>query len=553
MATTRDASQTDQDTPASELSPRTNILAGLAVFAVLVPTALAYSSIVGVEPNVGLIGVPLAILGYTLFGGSKVVVVGADAAVSVLVGTAVASYGGGSSRASVVISLSAMVGAFYLLLCILRFGWIADLVPTPALKGFIQGLSYVTILGQLPALLGHPDFEKDGFLRRLVELAGSLSEIDGRSAALGGAALVAVFAIQRFSPKLPAAMVALAAGGVAVALFDLADKGVSVVPEPQSLFSGFGGDLSIDGSLIGSLIPIAAAIVVLGFTESLGASQIVQDATGERIRPNRELLGLGAANVSVAVGGSFAVTGALSKTAVAVASGARTRVASATAGILALLAAVFLRPLFVYLAQPVLAAVVIWAMVGMINVSYFQALWKTARLEFWVAVAAFLGVIFFGVMPGVLIATLLAFGFLARHVSRPPVERLARDDGGRWVLVDDSEPSSPRGLYVVRFSGPLVYVNARVTSEHLATLSHRADCMVVVLDASSLTALDSTAVREFQGVVTDMERRGQPFWIAAIDERVKLVYERLSATRRVRFFVSLDEAQRAFSALPVQH
>lgn len=553
MATTRDASQTDQDTPASELSPRTNILAGLAVFAVLVPTALAYSSIVGVEPNVGLIGVPLAILGYTLFGGSKVVVVGADAAVSVLVGTAVASYGVGSSPASVVISLTAMVGAFYLLLCILRFGWIADLVPTPALKGFIQGLSYVTILGQLPALLGHPDFEKDGFLRRLVELAGSLSEIDGRSAALGGAALVVVFAIQRFSPKLPAAMVALAAGGVAVALFDLADKGVSVVPEPQSLFSGFGGDLSIDGSLIGSLIPIAAAIVVLGFTESLGASQIVQDATGERIRPNRELLGLGAANVSVAIGGSFAVTGALSKTAVAVASGARTRVASATAGILALLAAVFLRPLFVYLAQPVLAAVVIWAMVGMINVSYFQGLWKTARLEFWVAVAAFLGVIFFGVMPGVLIATLLAFGFLARHVSRPPVERLAQDDGGRWVLVDDSEPASTRGLDVVRFSGPLVYVNARVASERLAALSRRSDCKAVVLDASSITALDSTAVREFQGVVSEMERRGQHFWVAAADERIKQAYERLSGEHRVRFFASLDEAQRAFSALPVQH
>ncbi|MCB0973249.1 MAG: SulP family inorganic anion transporter [Actinobacteria bacterium] len=533
------------------LSPRTNVLAGLAVFAVLVPTALAYSSIVGVEPNVGLIGVPLALLGYGIFGGSKVVVVGADAAVSVLVGSAVASFAGESSASSVVIALSLMVGALYLLLYLFRFGWIADLVPTPALKGFIQGLSIVTILGQIPALLGHPSFEHSGFFRRIIELGSSLGDIDGSSAALGVAALAVLFGLKRFVPRAPAAMVALVAGGVAVAVFHLADHGVSVVAEPASLLSGLGSDLSIDGALLSGLLPAAAAIVVLGFTESLGASQIVSDQVGERTHPNRELLGLGAANVAVGVGGSFAVTGALSKTAVAVTSGARTRVANATAAVLALTAAIFLRPLFVYLAQPVLAAVVIWAMVGMIDLSYLRELWRKTKPEFFVAQSAFFGVIAFGVMPGVLIATLLAFVFLARHISRPPVELLDRDLSGRWkeMAAGDVPRHLPVGLYAVRFEGPLVYVNARAATEQLSVLARRPDCRAVVLDAVSVTAVDSTAIKQFDGAVADMRRQGQQFWIAGADERVATHYRRLSDDRTVRMFATLDDALQAYLEL----
>jgi MFS superfamily sulfate permease-like transporter len=538
-------------------------LAGLTVWAVLVPTALAYSGVVGVEPIVGLVGVPLALVAYALLGGSRALVVGADAAVSVLVasvvGTAMAASGLAQSdyRSSVVV-LSALVGLVFLLLRALRFGWIADLVPQPVLNGFVQGLAVSTILDQVPKLLGlqlggHPK----GFFTKLWETGASIGTISWPTAAIGMGALAIMVAVRVLRPRWPVAIATLALSCAIFAVFNLGSEGVTAVGEPVgSVFSPL--HLPADLGIVWDLLPGALAIVVLGFTESLGASQLVSSVDGRPIDPNRELLGLGAANVGVAVGGSFAVTGALSKTSVALASGQRSQRGNLVAAAAAILTIIFLRPAFGYLPNSVLAAVVVWAMLGMIKASTFRVLFNGDRSEFIIAVVAGLGVLVLGIMPGAMAATLLSLILVARHVSRPPIALLTREALGVWHEVpgpSGGEPiggtASKPGFQVCRVAGPIVFVNARTVADRVREIVADENVNVVVLDASSITGIDSTGIHELDMVNRSMAKNGAELWVARPMSKVWDHYVQISEAeggKPVPIFDSLDDAYAAFVA-----
>lgn len=523
-------------------------MAGVTIWAVLVPSALSYGPLAGVDPAVGLIGVPLALIGYALFGGSKILVVGADAAVSVLVGATLASVGA-ASKPSAMISLSLLVGLLFVVMRLARLGWLADVVPTPVLKGFIAGLAVTTSIGQIPDLLGYKIPKTTGTLDKVRAVIDGLGGAHAASAALGLGALVVLLIASRVVPKAPSAMAVLIITGFIVAIAGLAKDGVAVVGAPKELFSGSLSGFSFDGSLVWNLIPGALAIVVLGFTESLGANQIASEYNGEPVDPNKELLGLGAGNIGVGLGGSFAVTGALSKTAVAVSSGARTQLANIVVAVLAVLTALFLRPLFEYLASPVLAGMVVWAMIGTIDVGYLRRLRAGNVGEFAVALAAAGGVLMFGVMPGVVAATVLALLLLTRHVVRPPSERLVRTQGGRWedetTCADGDRPSD---FAVVRQDGPLVFVNARVAGDHLLDIAGEPGVDLVILDASTITAIDSTAVTAIDSAVKRMANDGVQFWVAGTIERVQHRLALLSNTKHstLRFFDTVDQAAAAW-------
>ncbi len=537
-----------QDAPVNDVStkgPGRDVLAGLTIWAVLVPSALAYSSLAGVEPQVGLIGVPLALLGYGLFGSSKIVVVGADAAVSVLVGSAMAAVGGADNGAIAI--LSGLVGIIYLMLRLARMGWIADLVPKPVLKGFVQGLSIATIIGQLPKLLAVNVDDGANSFADVWNLINGLSNGLGPGAGLGIGALAVLLVLTRFVPSLPSAMLVLGATMVLVWAFELADDGVAVVGVPGPLFADLGAT-SFDFSVTSALLPAALAIVVLGFTESLGAAALVSDHNGERTEPNRELLGLGAANLAVAFGGSYAVTGALSKTAVAVSSGAQTRLANGVVAIGAVLAALFGRPLFAYMSNAVLAAVVIWAMIGMIDLAYLRWLKRASLTEFWVAMAAFVGVLVFGVMQAVVVATILALALLAHHVSRPPIDLMGRSPDGSWHALESGQGAQcPEGLVIVRFDGPLVFLSARYLADRLLKLDDDPNTEVLVLDASAITAIDTTAVSTVGQALSQLSRN-QPLWITGADDRITAVHARIADPDSVLLFPDRNAALEQYRA-----
>ncbi len=527
---------------------RTEIIASLTVWAVLVPSALAYSGIVGVDPMIGLLGVPLALAGYFIAGSNSALIVGADAALSALAGSALIGLASGADSGEALVTLSLLVAVIFLLLRFLRMGWVADLIPQPVLKGFIQGLVWVTIAGQIPKLLGLTiDDPASSFGGKLADIVTNLNTMHGPTALIGLVSVVALFGLSAVQPRLPAALIQLLFTGIAVAVFNLADDGVSVVGEPTG---GLFGSLALptDPDLAISLLPAAAAIVIVGFTESLGASSMVSETDGAPVRPNRELLGLGAANLGVALGGCYPVTGARSNTAVAVRTGGRTRLTAAGVAVLAVLTILFLRPLLNYLADAALAAGVIWAMAGMVDISYLQRLYRISREQFIVSTVAFVGVLAFGVMPAVGLAYLLSLAILARHVSRPPMSELTMDHNGRWHDVETTEDYAPDGFAALRIDGPVVFVNARNTADTLQDLIDSEDVNTFDIDASAITAVDTTAIYSLDALRRRMMNRGKDLWLAAPDERV---FDRLKALTDgdlLPVYDSLDEAVAAYTS-----
>ncbi len=506
-----------------------DLVVGATIWAVLVPSALAYSSIVGVNPLAGLVGVPMALVAYALLGGSRVLVVGADAAVSVLAGSALAAAGVSTTN---VLTLSVMVGAIYLLLALLRFGWIADLVPDPVLNGFVQGLVWVTILGQIPALLGMTlDDDASGFFPEFASTVRSLGTIQATTAVLGVASLVVLLGLRAVRPNWPAALIVLVISGAWLAVSS--DSAVAVVGAPEGQLISF-SDLNLPaGETLGLLAPGAFAIVLLGFTESLGACQIVSAKTGERVEPNRELVGLGAANAAVGAVASYPVTGALSKTSVALSANATSQRPNLVTAGLAVLAALFGRPLFDYLGKPVLAAIVIWAMLGMVATRPLLDFWHTHRVEFAAAMTAFVGVLVFGVMPAVLLASGLSLAILGYSVGHPRVVPIRRNERGRWREVDPEDeesnaevdaspsPASDPNLVILRMYGPLVFVSARSATGQLRAACEQGEGASLILDASGITAIDSTGLNALRLLARGLRQGGHRLVVAAVPHHIE--------------------------------
>ena len=502
---------------ASDYDPahvRTDLVAGATVWAVLVPSALAYAAIVGVDPIVGLYTVPLALVGYALLGGSRLLVVGPDAAVSVLAAATIAPVVTGDDYLEVTLALSLIVGAVYVVLWALRMGWIADLVPDPVLKGFIQGLVWVTVLDQVPKLLGVGlEDPPDDFWRRAADTIRAIDEAHAETAILGLGCLAALFALKMLLPRAPGPLVVLAVSLVVVGVLGLDDDGVSVVGEPTGALFDVGLPSGVDSSQLLDLVPGALAIVVLGFTESMGAAKTAAQTTGERLDPDQELLAIGAANLGAGVSGGYVVTGALSKTSVAIASGGRSQLGNLAAAVLAVATILVLRPVFGQLADSVLAAIVAFAMVGMANWSYFRTLWHISRAEFLLALLAFLGVLTFGVLPGVVIGVVFSLVLLVQHIGDPPSRVLGRTPSGAWRDVErHPEAATVEGAIVWRQEAPLVFLNARRLSDRLRGLATEG-VEVVVFDASAITGVDSTGLAAFRAAADSLATVGIDLWI----------------------------------------
>lgn len=529
---------------------RSDIIAGITVAAVLIPSALAYAGIVGVEPIVGLYTVPLALVAYAILGGSRLLVVGPDAAISVLAATTIAAVAGGDNYLDVMVALSLIVGAIYLVFALLKMGWVADLVPDPVLRGFIQGLVWVTILGQVPALLGIQLVDApDDFWRKTVEIVGELGSLQTETAVLGVASLLVLYLTHRYAPQIPGPLVVLAGTLLIVGGLGLVDEGVAVVGEPSGGLFGFGLPTGLAGSQLVGLLPGALAIVVLGFTESMGAASSAAQKTGERIDADQELMALGASNLAAGFSGGYVVTGALSKTSVAISSGGRTQVANLFAALLAVLATLVLRPLFAHLAQTVLAALIISAMAGMLNVEYFRRLQRIRPREFALGLAAFLGVLTFGVLPGVMIGVVMALVLLVEHIRRPPTFELGRTPDGTWHDPEVVAAAKPvPGLVVTRQEAPIVFLNARVTADRLRSLATEG-VEVIVADASAVSAIDSTGFDAIFTAWGDLRAMGVELWVVNPWMRKQLAQQLVARVLGVdlpRTFASVGDAVAEF-------
>jgi len=496
-----------------------DLIAGATVWAVLVPLGLAYAGIVGVNPIVGFYTLPLALLAYAVFGGSRLMPVGPDAAVAVLTGSIVAAYALGDEVLAMTVAMALVVGAIYVLFFFLKLGWIADLLPDPVLKGFIEGVVWVTILKQIPPLLGlELSSAAKGFLPQVIAVAQALPQVHVPTAVAGIGSVVTLLLIRRFAPKLPGPLIVLVVSIALIGLLGLDQAGIAVLGEVSGGMMAIGLPSGLDTRQIISLLPGALAIVILGYTKSMGALKRAAEHSGEQIDPDRELLAIGVSNIGAGLGGGYAVAGSLTGTAVNIDSGGKSQISNMFAGILSLLTILFLMPVFASLSYSSLAAIVVVAIAGLSDLGYFRRLWTIQRYEVAIGAVTFIGVLSFDVSTGVAIGVVMALFSLAHHIHDPTTAVVGRTQSGGFVDIDDHpEAEEIPGMLIWHQYAPLVFLNARVLSNKLRRLVlGRKDIRVVLLDATASSGIDSSAAAAFIAMTNDLAAKGIALWVANV-------------------------------------
>jgi high affinity sulfate transporter 1 len=483
-----------------------DVVAGLTVWAVLVPEALAYATIAGVSPVVGLYAAPAALVLYAAFGSSKHLVVGPMSATAALSAAAVASLATSGSHDFVALTagLAIATGIAGLIAGLARLGFLASFISEPVFKGFIIGLALTIIIGQLPKLFGVPAGSGD-FFEKTWDLITNLGDTQGVTLLVGVGSLAVVVLLRLFAPKVPGSLVVVVLGVVAVNLFDLDKHGVEIVGPIQSGLPHVGlPDVSL--SEYGKLAGAAVGILLVGFAEGLGAAKTYAARAHYTIDPNRELIGLGAANLGAGVTSGMVVNGSLSKTAVNGDAGARTQLSGVIVAALTILTLLFLTGLFEDLPEATLAAVVVAAVIELVNFKSVTRLYRVytahlgsiygpvARPDFIAAVAALVGVLVFDTLPGLFIGIAVSVLLLVYRASRPNVALLGRGDDGTWVDVARNPTAQPiPGVVVVRPESGLFFANAdNVHADIRADLTQ--DTRAVVLDLEAVPTIDVSAI-----------------------------------------------------------
>jgi sulfate permease, SulP family len=508
---------------------RGDVVAGLTVWAVLVPEALAYASIAGVSPVVGLYAAPGALLLYAAFGSSRHLVTGPMSATAALSAAAVADVATPNSAGFLAhtTALAITTGFLALVAGLLRLGFLASFISEPVLKGFIIGLALTIVVGQLPELFG-VEKGSGNFFEKLWDLLTRLGQTSGTTLAVGLASLALVLGLRRLAPVVPGSLVAVLAGILSVALLGLDRHGVEIVGQIDSGLPAFGLP-GVKAADYLALAPAAAGIMLVGFAEGLGAAKTYAAAHHYEVDANRELLGLGAANLGSGLSSGMVVNGSLSKTAVNGSAGARSQVSGLVVAALTVVTLLFLTGLFENLPKATLAAVVIAAVVELIDFPALAALYRiatrqlrgiygiAARPDFIAAVAALAGVLVFDTLPGLFIGVVVSLLLLVYRASRPHVAVLGRVPGvpGQYGDVARHPENLPEpGIALLRVEGGLFFANADTVRAAVRAHAAAQGTRVVVLDAETAPYIDVSAAHMLVQLTADLGRQGVELVIA---------------------------------------
>jgi high affinity sulfate transporter 1 len=502
-----------------------DILAGLAVWAVIVPESMAYAGIVGVPPIMGLYTIVPPLIAYALFGTSHLLVVGPDTAtglISALTVGAIAVQGTADFNA-LTSTLAILIGAFFLLFGALRMGWVAAFIPTPVMRGFIEGLVCVTIIGQVPHLLGI-DSTFGNFFTKLWFLLRHLPDAALAPVLTGSLSLVAMLSLRRLAPRIPAALVVAVIATILVGLASGEAAGVSVVGDLPSGLPHLALP-KLDPAKLRDLVPAALAIVLVGYAEALGSAKAAAIQAGGDINPNQELIAHGPANILSGLFGGFLVVGSLSKTSVAMAAGARTQLANLVAAVFCFLTLVLLTPLFRGMPHPALAAIVIAAMLHLSKPGYLRDLLARDHREFALAAVVIAGELTLGVLQGIALGVALSLLMLTYRTSHPQgavLGQLPGTEAYRDVRRHPEALTLPE-LLIWRAGGDLFFASIGHFDEGLkaALAASRPRAKHVLVDADSVNFVDTSACDAALNTIKELQSQGITFAFARVRDEVR--------------------------------
>ena len=511
---------------------RGDLIAGVAVAALIVPKNLGYAGIAGIPLQNGLYAAAAGALLYAVFGTSRQISMGPSSGLAAVAASTVVAAGitDETDVASFVAGLTLASGLLFLVLAVLRMGWIAQFLSRAVVTGFLFGAAIDVVIGELPKITG-TDVSGSNAFEELRPWFGSLDLTNQATLAVGTVSLVVVFGLRVVAPRVPGALVLVVGGLLASYLFDLGDHGVALVGDvPRGLPSFAMPDV---GLMWDHVIPVALgafALMLIGFSQTAGDARTFAAKHGYRIDLNQESVAQSAANIGAGVFQGMPVSTSLSASSLNDHSGARTGLASLTSGVTVLLTLLVLAPLFSQLPKPVLGALIIEAVVmGMMNLPEMRRIYRVQRFDFWVAVAAIVGTLAFGVLAGVIIGIGLSLLWLIAVTTQPDMPALAREPGTQVYRDQTENPDDerPAGIAVVRLDGGLFFATSDALEDRVRTLIQETpDLTGVVIDLEGVNFIDSQGSAKVDDILVLCDQAGVTLRLARVKPGVRAVLER---------------------------
>jgi SulP family sulfate permease len=491
---------------------RADVVAGITLAAYLLPAGIGDAALAGLPPQAGLYACMLGGLVFWLFCSSRVTAITVTSAISLLIGATLGDISGGDPQrhAALAACTAAMVAGIALVAALLRAGAVVHFISETVLVGFKAGVAFHLASTQLPKLFGFKGTHGD-FWERMGWFLSHAGETHTLSLAVGLAALVVLLAGKKLLPARPVALFVVVGGIVGAALLDLAGQGVKLLGDVPVGFPQLGlPDVQL--SDLNTLLPLAMACFLLAAVETSAIGRMFARKHGYRLDADKEFLSLAAANGLAGLGQGFPVSGGMSQSLVNESAGARTPLSGLVAAGIVLLVILFLSGLLRNLPEPVLAAIILVAVTGLVKVDAIREIARFSRTEILIATAAFVGVLFSGLLRGVLIGAVISILMLLRRGARPPVAELGRIPGTDFFADLARHPENERtpGVFVFRVNSSILYFNAEFIRDRFFELlgARTDDVRLVILDLATTPMVDLAGVELLRELGAELRERG---------------------------------------------
>lgn len=514
---------------------RGDLVAGVVVAALIIPKNLGYAGIAGVPLENGLYAAAAGALLYAVFGSCRQISTGPSSGIAAVAGSAVLATGltDTGDVATLVAGITLVSGLLFGLLAVLRMGWLSQFLSRAVVTGFLFGAAIDVVIGELPKLTG-TDAEGSNPLQELRSWISTLGDLQAATVVVGAVALLVVFGLHRVAPQVPGALVLLVGGLLASWALDLGDRGVALVGDiPRGLPSVDVPDVGLLLDHGATVLLAAVALVMIGFSQTAGDARAFGAKHHYEVDIDQESVAQAAANIGAGLVHGMPVSTSLSASSLNDRSGARTGLASVTSGVTVLLALVVLAPLFSALPKPVLAALIIEAVVmGMMDVTEMRRLRAVSRVDFWVAVSAIVGTLVLGVLAGVVIGIALSLLWLVHVSTHPRISRLGQQPGTSVFrdLDDHPDDATHPGLAVLRVDGGVFFATCDVLRDRVGSVLLEAHVSSLVIHMAGVNFVDSQGAATLAEIVRMAHDSGTDLRLAAVRPAVRDVLDRDGVT-----------------------
>ena len=531
---------------------RPDLLAGISVCVVMIPSVIAYAGLMGLPPQYGLYAALVPLLVYPFFGSSRQVIVGPDIAISLMIAGAITPLAAGEPSQAAVLAASVAVlsGLLLLLGARAKIGAIADFLSKPVLVGYMTGAALILVASQLDKLFG-VRLERNDFFPRLAELAGKLHQAHGPTLLFGLVLLAVIVALRRVAPRIPPALVVVVAAIAASLALRLEGRGVAVVGAFPRGLPGFALPRP-NWRDIHTLLPAAVGIALLTYTEGILLARAFAAKNGYEVNPNQELAALGLADVFTGLFQGFSITGSQARTTINDSAGGKTQLASLFAAATLILFLLFLTPLIARLPVVALAALLIYGGFTLVEFDVMVRIYRFYPTSALLAALTTLGVLAVGVVPGILVGVALSLLALIDRTSNPPdaVLRIVPGEGFH-DLGKESEGQTIPGFIAYRFYAPLLFCNADHFVGRVRQLVAASPTPVrwFLVDAQAITDIDITAAEALRALNKELHQQGIALKFAHANRPLRKVLERIGFTSEIgreSIFHAVHEAAEAF-------